>query len=149
MTFWHIQLHPDAISSWPPEKIKKILKETSYIGMGDEWDERQIKQFCDELKIGHIVAVRSGAIPIALVEVIGEKEDQPNPNEDLDWFPLRRKIRILDFYKPDYNFHILKVTGTFSICANPNAKTSKVIISWFNRIIKTVNNLLCKPLLNL
>ena len=135
MIFWHIQLHPDDKAGWPPERIKRILEETSYIGMG-EWDEgeRQIRDFCDELDIGNIVAVRSGTTPIALVEVIGEKEYVSNPNQELDWFQHRRKIKILDFYKQDYNFYIPKATGTFSICANPNAETSKVIVSWFNRI---------------
>ena len=48
--------------------------------------------FCDELDIGDIVAVKNGTLPIALVEVIGKKEISSAPNEDLDWFPLPRKI---------------------------------------------------------
>jgi 5-methylcytosine-specific restriction protein B len=133
MNFWHIQLHPDNKADYPPERIKKIL-ETNYIGMGDEWDERQIDQFSDELAIGDIVAVRSGSVPIALVEVIGEKETHPDPNKDLDWFPLRRKIRMLDCSEMPYNYSIPKAQGTFSKCANPSVETSKVIINWFNRI---------------
>ena len=113
--------------------------------MGD-WDEgeRPRTDFCDELDIGDIVAVKNGTLPIALVEVIGKKEISSAPNEDLDWFPLRRKIRILDFYKEDYNFSIPQPRGTFSKCADLNTETSKVIISWFKRIEKdkTMNDLI-------
>jgi len=134
MNFWHIQLHPNDQAGWPPERIKKILMETHYIGMGDDIDAGKIEQFWHELAIGDVVAVKNGTIPIALVEVAGEKEDATSPNKELDWFPLRRMIKILDFYKDSYSFHIPQPRGTFSKCADLNAETSKVIVSWFNRI---------------
>jgi len=108
--------------------------ETHYIGMGDDIDAGKIEQFWHELAIGDVVAVKNGTIPIALVEVAGEKEDATSPNKELDWFPLRRMIKILDFYKDSYSFHIPQPRGTFSKCADLNAETSKVIVSWFNRI---------------
>jgi len=141
MNYWHLQLHPNNKGTFPPEKVKNILRGTSLIGLGD-WDEgeEQIRQFNEELKVGDIVAVRSGQAPIALVEVIiGEAEHTEEVNEDLDWFQNRRKIKILDFYKDEYNFYIPKAMGTFSICSNPNAETSKVIINWHKRIKQTIN----------
>jgi 5-methylcytosine-specific restriction protein B len=133
MNFWHIQLHPDNKGAFPPDKIIKILNDTSFIGLG-EWDEgeEQIRKFKEDLKIGDIVAVRSGQTAIALVEVVGDYEYNENPNDDLDWFQNRRKIKIIDLYKKEYNFYIPKAMGTFSICSNPNAETSKVIINWYN-----------------
>ncbi|MBU1579416.1 MAG: AAA family ATPase [Bacteroidetes bacterium] len=136
MNYWHIQLHPDNKGAFPPEKVKKILNDTSYIGLG-EWEsgEDQIRQFVDILKIGDIVAIRSGQTPISLVEVTGEAEHTDEVNEELDWFQNRRKIRILDFYKPEYDFYIPKAMGTFSICSNLKTETSKVIINWHQKII--------------
>ena len=46
MNYWHIQLHPDDRTAYPPEKIKEILTKTSFIGMGDWPDGKsQINQF--------------------------------------------------------------------------------------------------------
>lgn len=141
MNFWHIQLHPDNAGAFPPDKVISILKSTSFIGLG-EWGEGadQISKFKDELKRGDIVAVRSGIKPIALVEVIGDWEYSANPNADLDWFENRRKVKILDCYKDEYRFTIPNAMGTFKICKNHNADTSKVIINWFNES-KARNNM--------
>src|ERR1035437_7129276 len=135
MNYWHIQLHPDNTGDFPPEKVKRILNDTSFIGLG-EWEkgEYQIKQFVDVLKIGDIVAVRSGQTPISLVEVVGDTEYQEEVNEELDWFQNRKKIKILDFYKPEYDFFIPKAMGTFSICSNQKSETAKVIINWHQKI---------------
>jgi len=98
MSFWHIQLHLDKASEFPKEKVKKILEETHYTGMG-EWKEGwvYIDQFRNVMKVGDIVLVRSYG-PLALVEVTGEPEITPTPNLDLDWFENRRQIRILQFF---------------------------------------------------
>lgn len=144
MNYWHLQLHPDNKVAFPPEKVKKILEETSYIGLGEDWKrgEEQIRQFIKVLKIGDIVVVRGGQTPIALVQVSGEAEYTNKVDHELDWFPNRRKIKILDFYKAEYNFHIPKAMGTFSICSNLKAETSKVIINWHQKTIQnnTMNN---------
>lgn len=144
MNYWHLQLHPDNKGAFPPDTVKKILEDTSYIGLGEDWKggEEQIRQFKKVLKIGDIVAVRSGQTPIALVQVTGEAENTDEVDDELDWFQNRRKIKILDFYKAEYNFHIPRAMGTFSICLNRNAETSKVIINWHQKILQntTMNN---------
>jgi len=145
MNFWHIQLHPNDKQNWPPEKIKEILKETLCIGIGDDLEEGTIiDQFTHVLENGDVVAVKNGETPIALVEVVGDIEHSPNPNSRLDWFPLRRKIRILDICKDAPGFYIPQPRGRFSRCADLNKDTSKVIIDWFNRInqAKTLNDII-------
>ena len=99
MNFWHIQLHPDKASEFPREKVKKILEDTHYIGMG-EWAEGWV--YIDQLRnvrnVGDIVLVRSKG-PLALVEVIGEPEKATIPNEGFDWFENRRLVKILQFFE--------------------------------------------------
>jgi hypothetical protein len=142
MNFWHIQLHPGPANRhlFPPSKIQQILIETAYIGLG-EWNEgqEQIRQFKDVLQKGDIVAVRDGQTPIALVEITGNYEYEEEPNEQLDWFEHRRKIRILDWYKNEYNFIIPRAMGTFSICSNPEAETTKNIKNWYEKFTKFSN----------
>ncbi len=135
MNFWHIQLHPSNQNDFPPDKVEKILKKTSYIGVGD-WDkgERIIDDFEKTLEIGDIVAVKSGKTPIALVEIISDCERTDNVNNDLDWFQYRRKIKVLDFYKPEYKFNIPDSRGTLTICRDSNAETTKIIKKWYEKI---------------
>jgi len=57
MNYWHIRLHPNNKEAFPPEKVKKILTDTSDIGLGDpdeDWPggKTQVEQFCINLKIG-------------------------------------------------------------------------------------------------
>lgn len=146
MNYWHIQLHRDDTSEYPPERIKEIIKKHPYIGMGD-WPEgeSQIQSFKEELKIGDIVAVRVGRKPIALVEVLTNNEDITTPIDELDWFKHQRKVRVLDYSK-DNDVEIPMAMGTFRKCADLNRGTSKVIIGWYNRI-KESNNM--KELLKL
>lgn len=136
MNYWHLQMHQHDQSKFPPSKLREILEKTSLIGMGyKEKNENSLINF-KKLDIGDIIAVRDGKTPVALVEVIGNHEYTEDVKEDLDWFPNRRKVKVLDYYKAEYNFKIPKALGTFSICENENAPTSKVIMDWHKRITK-------------
>ena len=131
--FWHIQLHPDNASEFPREKVRKILEETQYIGMG-EWEEGKvyIDQFTNVLKSGDIVLVRSKG-PLALVEVIGEPEKTPDPNIDFDWFENRRKVKILQFFDEKVEEQIgKKVDGIFNTVTFASANSSEFIKKWFS-----------------
>lgn len=140
MNYWHLQLHPDNKWDFPVPKILKILTETGYIGIGAGIkDKGQLNQFKEDLEIGDIVAIRSGQTPIALVEIIGDIEYEDEPNEDLDWFEYRRKIKVLDIYQPEYGFHIPVAMGTFMICANHSRQTSQVIINWHKTALTKLN----------
>lgn len=136
MNYWHIQLHPDDGGTFDTEKIKKILSEKSVIGLG-EWEkgEDKINQFKDKMAIGVIVAVKQGSIPIALVRVTGNAYFERIINDDFDWFPNRRRIDIIDFYDPTYDFTIPQPRGTLSICNDLNTDTAKVIIQWYRNAV--------------
>lgn len=136
MNYWHIQLHPDDRGTFDTEKIKKILSEKSVIGLG-EWEkgEDKINQFKDKMEIGDIVAVKQGSTPIALVRVTGNAYFERIINDDFDWFPNRRRIDIIDFYDPTYNFTIPQPRGTLSICNDLNTDTAKVIIQWYKNAV--------------
>jgi 5-methylcytosine-specific restriction protein B len=134
--YWHIQLHPDDSSSFTSELIIKILLEKSVIGLG-EWEKGgdKINQFKEKMAIGDIVAVKQGSTPIALVKVIGDAYFEQKIDDDFDWFPNRRKIEIIDFYDPSYNFTIPQPRGTLSICNDLNTETAKVIIQWHRNAV--------------
>lgn len=136
MNYWHIQLHPDDRGTFDTEKIKKILSEKSVIGLG-EWEkgEDKINQFKDKMAIGDIVAVKQGSMPIALVRVTGNAYFERKINDDFDWFPNRRRIDIIDFYDPTYDFTIPQPRGTLSICNDLNTDTAKVIIQWYRNAV--------------
>jgi len=138
MNFWHMQLHPDDKYGFPTEKILRILREKSVIGLGKMNDPNKLKQFTDEMKIGDIVAIKSGKTPVALVEVIGQSYPQPENeiDEDFDWFPNRREIKILDIYSDKNEFELAQPRGTLQKCENLTTPTSKVIIDWYNSVSK-------------
>jgi len=138
MNFWHMNL----LDSKNMKNIhngltEKILRERSVIGLGNwEKGKEMIDQFRDEMKKGDIVAIKEGETPIALVKVISDSYDEEHINEELDWFPIRRTVKILDFYKPDYSFIIPSPRKTLSICRDLKKETSKNIIKWYNKIME-------------
>lgn len=129
--FWHMQMHQGVLHSGIEEKI---LKEKHMIGMGHwEKDIDQQANFEKAMKEGDIVAIKSGGQLIALVEVIGPHEYADEVG-DLDWFNRRRKVKILDWYKPKYNFYIAP-RGTLTRCnSSSDAASTKSIIKWYNQI---------------
>lgn len=134
MNYWHMQLHPSDNHYFNTAKVKRILEEKSLIGLGDEdkiWDT----DFINRMKVGDIVAIKNGGEPIALVEVVGDyyRDDVVNP--ELDWFNHRRQVKVLDFYKKDYNFVIPQPRGTLRICDNLNTDTSRIIIDWHKEFL--------------
>lgn len=154
--FWHIQLHPN--ESLKVETIKSILTQKQVIGMGDSWVDKNgnkvndPKRFKEDMKIGDVVMVRDGSTPIALVKVIGDAYSEPNVDEDLDWFPLRRKIEILGFYEREeellqnilkkYGKGHIQAPGTLTLC-NGNNATNDFIFEWYKLVNykKLMNNI--------
>lgn len=132
MNYWHIQLHPNDNKTISKDVVVRILKEKSVIGIG-EWDDGQrlIDQFKDEMKIGDIVVVKDGSSPIALVKVKGDHWFERIINDGFDWFPHRREVEVLDYYKSTESFSNLQARGTLSICRDLSNPTSKTIINWY------------------
>jgi len=133
-----MQIHPNNQKDFPNVKIRKILEDKSVIGLG-EWEkgkDQQLEQFKNKMGVEDIVAVRNGHTPIALVEITGEYEHIESVDEGLDWFPNRRKVKILTFYNNEKdNFTIPMAQGTLSICSDYERETSKAILKWHKKFL--------------
>lgn len=136
MNFWHMQLHQEnERSEWARER--EVLQYTGYIGMG-VWEESRKSQpqqsnFENTMKIGDIVAVRRGKDLIALTEVTG-KYEYTEEVTDLDWFKRRRTVKVLDWYKDEYNYEVSWL-GTLNICDSKTAKTTRNIKKWYEKVM--------------
>ena len=136
MNFWHMQLHQEnERSEWARER--EVLQDTGYIGMG-VWEENRKSQpqqsnFENTMKVGDIVAVRRGKDLIALTEVTG-KYEYTEEVTDLDWFKRRRKVKVLDWYKDEYNYEVAWL-GTLNICDSKTAKTTQNIKKWYEKVM--------------
>ena len=132
MTYWHMQLHPNAPDF---NREKEILEQKRVIGLGD-WPEGkgQIAQFKQEMSIGDIVLIKLGTQPIALVEVTGEHESIKEVNEELDWFPHRRNIKVVAFMDEIKN-DFPSPRGTLKKSVNKYTPTYQYINQWYNSVI--------------
>ena len=129
-TFWHLQLHPN--DRLGPEKTLQILEETGLIGLSDYKGGADYRDFKSVMKIGDIVLVREGKTPLALVEVTGQFQDINNPNQELDWFKQRRKIRILEIAAADRG-DFPKHMGTLERLVG-NTASRRYIEEWYKSI---------------
>ena len=139
MNYWHIQLFPgsDNKANFPPEKIRKILIQTHYIGIGEEWNDTIEGQFKEALQIGDIVLIRSSG-PLALCKVVGSLEyiDEKDTNSDFDWFPNRRKIEVLGWIE-DYEKHIGRtVDNIYAPITFAPANNCEFIKKWYSVYLK-------------
>ena len=128
MNFFHIQLHPN--NAIGVENVKRIL-EKAIIGVGS--GNSDAGAFKSQPNIGDVVVVREGSTPIALVKIASDSYMEPNVDANLDWFDLRRKVVILQFYRGAEPFP--QPRGTFSICSDLNNATSTFIINWYKRYL--------------
>jgi hypothetical protein len=137
MNYWHIQLHPDDRETISSNVAVKILQDKSVIGVGD-WDAGRalIDQFKNEMQVGDIVVVKDGSTPIALTKVKGDHWFEQTINEEFDWFPHRREVEVLEYFKPSQGFSIPQSRGTLSICRDLSSETSKIIINWHKRYME-------------
>lgn len=142
MNFWHMQLlNNENRKNIHTGFSEKVLKEKKVIGLAD-WEEGEevIRQFNDEMEIGDIVAIKEGKEPVALVKVSSDSYEDNVPNAELDWFPIRRRIEIIDIYKDYYSFSIPTPRGTLSICRDKKSETYKTIIKWYNNNMDNNSN---------
>lgn len=143
MNYWHMQMHPgERKNEFPPDLIKEIIKDKEIIGLGDAWQDKNgddvhyPETFKSRLSIGDVVAIKQGTSPIALVKIIDDYYTADNIDVAYDWFPIRRRIKILDFYNSEYGFNIPQPRGTLTICNDHNTETSRVIINWHQLVKK-------------
>jgi len=130
--FWHMQMHQP---SSPTGLEKEILNNLGVIGLGI-WEEEaagQQEAFKSKMQEGDVVAIKRGTQIIALVEVTGPYFEV-KVEGDLDWLERRRKIKVLDWYKPEL---ALKVSprGTLIRCdPGGDADSTKSILKWYELI---------------
>jgi len=132
MTYWHMQLHPNA----PNFKLEReILEQKELIGLGD-WPKGkgQIAQFKQAMSLGDIVLIKQGSRPIALVEVTGEYEYLKRVNNKLDWFPHRRNIKVIAFMDELKN-DFPSPRGTLKKSVNRYTPTYQYINQWYSSVI--------------
>jgi hypothetical protein len=134
-TYWHMQMHPNDIE-FAKDKVHSILEHHKIIGLGD-WieDKGQIKQFCDEVKVNDVVAIKNGGTLIALVQIVGGAYESHDDSEDLGWIEFRRPIRVLDWAIEEKL--LPQPRGTLNICADGNALTTKIIKEWHECVMKS------------
>lgn len=132
MTYWHMQLHPDN-KEWKHEE--KLLNEKKLIGLG-EWENgfSQINLFKNDMKIGDIVLIKRGAMPIALTKVTGEVTELEG--NDLDWFKYRREVEILEIFKTK-NYDFPSPRGTLKKAINEYTMTYQYIDNLYKHLIKS------------
>lgn len=135
MNYWHMQMHPDD-KSFSDENVYFILEHKKIIGLGD-WVEGEsvIYKFHNHMKVNDIVAIKSGARLIALVQVIGGGYSVDDDNTTIGWIKNRRPIRVLDWELGDKK--LPQPRGTLEICANDEAKTTRVICDWHEKVINS------------
>jgi 5-methylcytosine-specific restriction enzyme B len=130
-----MQLHPDD-PNWGRER--ELLETYSLIGLGD-WKEKKSQQDDFEIKmqIGDIVVIKCGSSLIALVEVTGKyKFIEKEKTGELDWFERRRKVKVLDWYRPEYDLFITP-RGTLTRCnLDSNADSNNSIMRWYNKYLE-------------
>ncbi len=153
MTFWHIQLHKDLKSRFSLAQFREILQEKKVIGLGHPWRNKRGEfvpdsaRFQNEMEIGDIVMVRDGKTPIALVKVISDAYEEVKPDAKLDWFPVRRRIEVLEFYvdRPELkdllqrillegNRKHIQATGTLTKGSDLTKVTNRFIQLWWEGV---------------
>lgn len=150
MTLWHIQLHQNLNKRLSSKQFRQIVEEKQVIGLGHPWKNKRGEfvpdsmRFQEEMAIGDIVMARDGKRPIALVEISSDVYEETQIDEDLDWFPIRRKVKLIEFYeeRPELEDVLSKIlkegnkkqiqaTGTLTKGSDLSKVTNQLIESWW------------------
>lgn len=131
-TYWHMQMHPDD-KSFADEHIYSILENRKIIGLG-EWENGKpaISTFKHEMSVNDVVAIKTGAKLIALVQVIGGQYEVKNDTSEIGWIIHRRPIRVLDWEL--WGKTLPQPRGTIEKCVN-EVDTTKIIRDWHERVV--------------
>ena len=128
MQYWHMQMHPNDIN-FAKENVYHILQHQKVIGLGN-WDEGKaiIECFINDMSVNDVVAIKTGAKLIALVQVIGGAYQV----FDSGWMENRRPIRVLDWELEEKD--LPQPRGTLVRCVN-DVPTTQIIKEWHERVI--------------
>lgn len=150
MNYWHLQMHPSDSSKFNQEKLIQILQEKKVVGMGESWKNKNgdlvsdPTHFKNDMKVDDVILIRDGSRPIALVQVKGNWYIENNINKELDWFRLRRPIKLLKIYDnsdkgllrkilSQYNINNIQSSGTLTPCNGSNG-TNQFIKKWHLKV---------------
>lgn len=136
MTYWHMQLHPKDDLNWNREE--ELLNKKGLIGIDGEMSYSQRIQFTDSMQRNDIVLIKRGTQLIALVQVVGECEDHSSDDDSLDWFSLKRAIKVLDWSSAKIEEKLSNVAPNFRLPAvrlsksiNKDSKVYQFIDDWY------------------
>lgn len=152
MKHWHLQMHPSDNRKFNKDKLVQILEEKEVIGMGESWTNQKGEDVPDptyfkrDMKKNDVVLIRDGSSPIALVQVKDNWYVENNTDDDLDWFRLRRPIKLLKIYGDnakllkdaalsDFGRKHIQAPGTLTLC-NGNNATNQFIKKWYLQVQK-------------
>lgn len=140
ITYWHMQMHPDDNSKNFHKKACEIIENKRLIGLGS-WEKGKdtIEKFSKKMKVNDVVAIKSGAKFIALVQVVGGSYEIQNDEEQAtEWLIHRRPVRILDWEIDGKKIRECpQPRGTLNRCVDTNADTTKVIKEWHDAVINS------------
>lgn len=156
MNFWHLQIHQGSQKRLTLNQFKEILNDLQVIGLGHPWKNKKgdfvldSKEFQEKMEIDDVVLIRDGKTPIALVKVISNAFEESQANEQLDWFPIRRKIKVLSFFEehPSAKTILQKIlqkgnrkqiqaTGTLTKATDFTKVTNQFIKQWWKLCSET------------
>ena len=111
MAFWRMQLHPERIDRARDLALESL--ERGYVGLdfrgkvgnlsvshdGTEKGQRPYRLIQSEMAVGDLVLIQVGEEPLALAEVEGDYEFEPDPkNARGVWFRHMRKVGNVRYY---------------------------------------------------
>lgn len=130
--YWYMQLHPNN-PEW--NKEKELLEKFSTIGLNKNLnDKAALDYFEKKMEKGDIVMICLESKPIALVEILDDKCFEINSNDDLLWFNLGRKVRVLTYWSKEY-FTFSNIRGTLKKITNEATPTYIFINNWYREYI--------------
>lgn len=128
-------MHPND-KSFSEEHVYSILEHKKIIGLGD-WNDGEsvIATFKDEMRVNDIVAIKTGAKLVALVQVVGGAYRVEGDDTEIGWIEHRRPIRVLDWELEEKT--LPQPRGTLERCVSDKADTTKLIREWHGRVVKS------------
>ncbi|EDP75012.1 component of 5-methylcytosine-specific restriction enzyme McrBC [Hydrogenivirga sp. 128-5-R1-1] len=127
-------------TEWKDEDVAQAIELAK--SAGSEGTFGIIKDFRDRMRMGDIVLIRKGRIPIALVKVISDYFFNSFKDEDGEpWFRHRRRVEVLSYFDEDkeklgLSFNSVRIGGqtkTLQILVNPGA-IKGIIEEWLRKM---------------
>ena len=127
-------------TEWKNEDIERAIKLAK--SAGSEGTFGIIKDFRDRMRVGDIVLIRKGNIPIALAKVISDYFfDNTKDGAGEPWFRHRRRVEVLSYFDEDkeklgLSFNSVRIssqTKTMQILIKPRA-IKGIIEEWLRNM---------------